>query len=274
MLSSAISDKSSISGIFQSAKPVVSAHLFFNLYPSLYVVLLHELKMAVKDSNKSEVSSILYPVLSVLSRLKVDPANDFIFPLSAYSELVMECSYSKHWKLREISADTLPNLIHHSNSNNLLFSILGKLNKSTNLNYRHGSALQVSALIKSLPSGSINKEMLARSFLNIEWLINLENHTVAGVVLLEVICDLFMKSHSGKGCAEMELCRLVAEKCLSLCSNLTRASEPIPSRFFPIFAYIIRNSHVPEEIFELSMKSKVMFPHLLTELSYNMNNVR
>ncbi|KAJ3258573.1 hypothetical protein HK103_003533 [Boothiomyces macroporosus] len=186
---------------------LVFAREFFGRYPSLYQVMLDELKNAVKLLKQNQVCPLLYPLLGILSRsnliinlAKPIPlaSEDSLYSSKVFEVLVKECAHAVQWKVREISARTLATLIDSSRCLVVVQEITSQLKLDSSANFTHGVALQVSEILEihwgeysqSNTSATLD---LARLFTSIEWLLKDNKFAVARGVFLKSLYNVFYR---------------------------------------------------------------------------------
>ncbi|CAO3651150.1 unnamed protein product [Cunninghamella echinulata] len=124
---------------------------FFTRFPKLHSYLLKELKIAVDqllgNSTTEVVHPGLYPILTLLSRLRPSVVDSKVLPMSSFAPLVMSCAASSIYKTREMSARALIPLIPSTSLTKTVIQLLtwdAKLSQ----NEIHGRLLQVQLLLR------------------------------------------------------------------------------------------------------------------------------
>ncbi|KNC99997.1 uncharacterized protein SPPG_04346, partial [Spizellomyces punctatus DAOM BR117] len=127
----------------------VTGREFFVRFPKLHSLLLQQLTEAVEKLEEGEVHPALYPILTILARLKpsVLEGSDTLMTLSAFGTVVARCAMAAIFKVREMSARAYAPLIL---SSNLIPSVerLIQQGKSASQNHLHGALLQIQYLLR------------------------------------------------------------------------------------------------------------------------------
>jgi hypothetical protein len=240
MLFSALADKafgSSTSRNQADEDSLYPASVFFKEYPSLFPLLHMELKRAVSIlSKENTLPPLLYPIMSILARLKPTIATDTSYPLNEYYDLVKQCTLANDWKVREIQ----------------LKKILEVLKCATLSNMKHGYALIARHLVSSIvdkQSAMIDTlEDVAATFSKINWIFDVNSQTIADAILIEAIETLLKSPRLAETTSGTELTELAAEKCKSYFIPDVAFNSPIPTRYYTAFTAMICNVTVDNRI--------------------------
>ncbi|TPX51740.1 hypothetical protein SeLEV6574_g00120 [Synchytrium endobioticum] len=128
----------------------ITAHEFFDRFPSLKHLFVNELKIALEVLEQSgEVVPTLYPILTVLTKLKPVPSKESEDEGRIFRELIHRFAFSEKYHIREMAAKCLPALVQPSSVMETVDSILGCATP-INQDKTHGCLLQVKVLLKSL----------------------------------------------------------------------------------------------------------------------------
>ncbi|TPX46565.1 hypothetical protein SeMB42_g03638 [Synchytrium endobioticum] len=128
----------------------ITAHEFFERFPSLKHLFVNELKIALEVLEQSgEVVPTLYPILTVLTKLKPVPSKESEDEGRIFRELIHRFAFSEKYHIREMAAKCLPALVQPSSVMETVDSILGCATP-INQDKTHGCLLQVKVLLKSL----------------------------------------------------------------------------------------------------------------------------
>ncbi|KXN66154.1 hypothetical protein CONCODRAFT_87570 [Conidiobolus coronatus NRRL 28638] len=119
---------------------------FFGRYPYLLPYLINALELVVEklESGTHEVPEGLYPILTLLTRLSPS-VMDGDSNLIAFKPLVMMCSKSRIYKIREMSSKVLAPLLSGPLFHKNMLELLENLSTVTNENELHGNLLQIEA---------------------------------------------------------------------------------------------------------------------------------
>ncbi|KAF2352218.1 protein of unknown function DUF2428 death-receptor-like, partial [Trinorchestia longiramus] len=96
-----------------NSKNSMSALLFFKRYPDLYSFLLQKLEEGIQDMAGDQIVASLYPVLLLLARLSPSPLEGMSssLTLSTFVPLVIQCSQSQIFQLRDLSSRAICPLV-------------------------------------------------------------------------------------------------------------------------------------------------------------------
>lgn len=141
MLFTALNEKLFGSHKLGDTLPSVNASLFFSQYPGISEILLSLLE----SSDQKNVNSIV-PVLAIVCRLKVNSKDDST--LDPFIDLLKE-RYLCHrvWKVREMSARLIANMVHKTSYSSELLESL-KNTRILSRNKQHGCLLYAKELIE------------------------------------------------------------------------------------------------------------------------------
>ncbi|TPX32415.1 hypothetical protein SmJEL517_g04444 [Synchytrium microbalum] len=127
----------------------ITAHEFFERFPRLKEVFLNELSSAVDALELSgEVVATLYPILTVLTKLKPATSDLPEAEGSEFKALIHRCVTIDKYQVREMAARCLPAFVTPSS----ILAVVRELLTSTTAkdqNRSHGCLLQAEALLKS-----------------------------------------------------------------------------------------------------------------------------
>lgn len=170
----------------------------------------------------------------------------------------MECAHSRHWKIREMAAKSLPNLIDCTRYMYVIRSIITSINPMGSLNYQHGCALQISNLMQGLKNCEENARTLSEFFLELEWLFNSRNKSVGCTILVEAIYNFLYDSEYLNIPSVNSLKRMIAENCYDFCLNAHADSElmHMPSQYYSVYATIVCQTISSEKLNHL-----ILFSH-------------
>ncbi|KAI8903125.1 putative death-receptor fusion protein-domain-containing protein [Gorgonomyces haynaldii] len=104
---------------------------FFTRFPQLFDLLVSELQQI----NMTQVSPVLYPILTLLSRLRPNPLDKSDY--SIFSRLVLDCVGAKQFKVRESCAKTLSSILLDP------MELVKRLDRHLDLNTLHGLSLSL-----------------------------------------------------------------------------------------------------------------------------------
>ncbi|KAI9095079.1 putative death-receptor fusion protein-domain-containing protein [Phlyctochytrium arcticum] len=127
----------------------VTGREFFTRFPKLHAVLLDNLTFAASFLDQGIVHPALYPILTILARLKPSSveSTDTSMALSAFRTGVMRCASSSITKVREMSARAYCALLHEAE----LLDTVEELFRKTSFadqNSLHGSLLHIRQLLR------------------------------------------------------------------------------------------------------------------------------
>lgn len=127
--------------MFGSRKAIISASLFFTRFKSSFQLCLNHLECYV-DSGFSEDFDTVYPVLSILLRLRDNKGDDRLKSFVPPLRKLLGCPY---WKVREMAARVLASVTAHQNTSTLAIDLLtsGTLHSQNEL---HGFLLTLNHL--------------------------------------------------------------------------------------------------------------------------------
>ncbi|KAI9205438.1 putative death-receptor fusion protein-domain-containing protein [Polychytrium aggregatum] len=128
----------------------VTGREFFTRFPKLHGFLLQELEVAVSALETGKIHPALYPILTILARLKpsILETEGSENMLSTFRPVVHRCSRSSILQAREMSARAFASLIAPSELMATLSSLLAEANPGRQ-NHLHGILLQTHALLSS-----------------------------------------------------------------------------------------------------------------------------
>lgn len=176
---------------------------FFVRYPDLHPYLLKELKIAVDQLlNNSAAASVhpgLYPILTLLSRMKpsVEEDDEKETILTPFIPLVMPCASSTIYKTREMAARALVPLVIE-----VVPTVKQLLSFSDNItqNEMHGRLVQAQFLLRGHLYSSTSKSKILSQFIQEMPTIVLQNLklfgdkqfcNINGALLLQIIAEFF-----------------------------------------------------------------------------------
>jgi hypothetical protein len=172
---------------------------FFLKFPRLYSLFLEQLKTAVCVINQNQVHPILYPLLSVFSRLKPfgNETENTLYSLRPFETLVLKCAKAVQWKAREISARTVGSLVNSTRVLHVIEEIASRNSKNSTNCFLHGSLLQIEALLYHHFDDCIEEESSFVSKLNLVLssflpLLAVQRFSVARYVFLRIVQDYRM----------------------------------------------------------------------------------
>lgn len=139
--------------------PSYPARLFFEKFTSIHELFFNTLKSSVSTGleNQNEIEKV-FPILTILSRLEPTPGytglNDFM-------PLIIKILGNKTWKLREMSARSLPSMISDSVMfDSIINQMIDNINESDkDYNKIHGSLLAIKEVILSFIGLSTEQSM-------------------------------------------------------------------------------------------------------------------
>lgn len=128
---------------------LVFGYEFFCKFPKLYDTMVKGLAKCILSLEKEQIHPLLYPILTILSRMKpvADETIDSHFSLRVFESMVIKCSSAIQWKVREISARTLGVLIENRRALGVITTIIDSLGSSSSSNHAHGSVLQIKSIV-------------------------------------------------------------------------------------------------------------------------------
>ncbi|RKO94656.1 putative death-receptor fusion protein-domain-containing protein [Blyttiomyces helicus] len=185
---------------------------FFTRFPALYGILLKELASAVDFLNKGKVHEALYPILTILARLK--PSSEFASgssttPLSAFREIVARCPSTTIFKAREMSARAFAPLVPSSELVKTIESLLATVSAKSQ-NHLHGVLLQIQALLKvhlteyaagyDVRNDAMRK--LPSMFLSKSWIYQKNSCPLTSALFISTINEFFISASWIQGNAE------------------------------------------------------------------------
>ncbi|KAF8466673.1 putative death-receptor fusion protein-domain-containing protein [Kalaharituber pfeilii] len=128
---------------------------FFSKYPAVKDVLLSHLKTGVEvlrspsvsllSSSSVPIVEMVYPALSLISRLGVSPGYNGI---EAFRPLIIECMRSKVWKVREVAAKAYVSLVSPEECIPEIKRLLHVEGNQSKQNSLHGSLCTVKCLLE------------------------------------------------------------------------------------------------------------------------------
>ncbi|BFZ60392.1 hypothetical protein YB2330_001428 [Saitoella coloradoensis] len=144
----------------------ITSKTFFEKYPSLHPYILAELRKSVDllmKTGEAKVESGLFPVLTLFAKLEITPqlhGEPRWTAMDAFKDLIMACSSSQVWKVREMSAKALPTFIEASEVTQAIVDIMARSNLS-NQNALHGNLLQIKFLLETRATQLVGTEYFA-----------------------------------------------------------------------------------------------------------------
>lgn len=138
----------------EDAVNTITGNEFFSRFPRLHPYLLEKLSMAVGDlkQDSMDVSPVLYPILTILARLKSSfmDGSKSLLSLRPFKSLVVRCSNTAIYNARQMSARALSSLVPTNELLNMVEMLLLSLkDECVSKNQYHGTLLQVHHLLKS-----------------------------------------------------------------------------------------------------------------------------
>lgn len=196
---------------FGISKSLVGSSEFFTKFPGvLRDVLLRELGEAVDGIKSGIVRPSLYPILSILSRIRGEGES-----MRDFENLVLDCGRSCHWKVREVSARCLAGLVCLERMPTCLSESAARLEVGRGLNHTHGVALQIAAFVEScIIDDSLTTELVAEFssvLVRVEWIFRVDG--VGCGVLLEAVRKLYFDLDYT---INLDLGNLVRDTCLEM----------------------------------------------------------
>ncbi|KAH9276638.1 hypothetical protein BSLG_008435 [Batrachochytrium salamandrivorans] len=185
-----------------------SSREFFAKFPQVYPVLLKQFEVAVVELEKGIVHPLLYPILTVLARLKSTPGSiekGALFSLVPFGTLVRRCAGAKLWTIRELAARVTESLLPKSDAL-LLISEDAKSLKNCNVNYTHGLLLRARALLSRFSDQRTAADDLKAVFkvvfdmirdFDVEWLLSSKQFVSAATVMEIASTFCFACDHAG-----------------------------------------------------------------------------
>ncbi|KAJ3299007.1 hypothetical protein HK104_010089 [Borealophlyctis nickersoniae] len=127
----------------------MTAREFFTRFPKLHPVLLEELDCAVKLLEQNKIHPALYPILTILARLKPSVLEATDTPLTAtpFAPIVVRCSSASIFKAREMAARAYAPLVPSSELISTILKLLQTLSPARQ-NHLHGVLLMVQSLLR------------------------------------------------------------------------------------------------------------------------------
>ncbi|RPB22245.1 hypothetical protein L211DRAFT_827052 [Terfezia boudieri ATCC MYA-4762] len=127
---------------------------FFQKYPAVRDVLLNQLRKgmeslslpsAILPSSNVPIVEMVYPALSLVSRLGVSPG----YPeMEEFKPLILECMKSGIWKVREVAAKAYVTLVGPGECIQEIKSLLSMKEKTWKQNTLHGNLCAVKCMIE------------------------------------------------------------------------------------------------------------------------------
>ncbi|KAF8423572.1 putative death-receptor fusion protein-domain-containing protein [Tirmania nivea] len=127
---------------------------FFLKYPAVRGVLLNQLREGVESLSLSSATSpssnvpiveMVYPALSLVSRLGVSPGYS---EMEEFKPLILECMKSKIWKVREVAAKAYVTLVGPGECIQEIKSLLSTKEKTWKQNTLHGNLCAVKCMLE------------------------------------------------------------------------------------------------------------------------------
>ncbi|CAO3700663.1 unnamed protein product [Rhizopus stolonifer] len=213
---------------------------FFVRYPDLHPYLLKELKIAVDQLlNNSAAASVhpgLYPILTLLSRMKpsVEEDDEKETILTPFIPLVMPCASSTIYKTREMAARALVPLVIE-----VVPTVKQLLSFSDNItqNEMHGRLVQAQFLLRGHLYSSISKSKILSQFIQEMPTVVLQNLklfgdkqfcNINGALLLQIIAEFFFDTTwMASGDKEKELTEELLESSNASFADLKQIAKSV-----------------------------------------------
>ncbi|KAI9004599.1 putative death-receptor fusion protein-domain-containing protein [Gaertneriomyces semiglobifer] len=134
-----------------SAVNSVTGREFFGRFPKLHGILLSELSSAVTLLKHGGVHPTLYPILTILARLKpsVVEGSDSHLAMNSFRPLVSQCLSATIWKVREMSARAYASLLLPTEIVEIVKELLKDAKRPGTSNRIHGSLLAVLWVVRA-----------------------------------------------------------------------------------------------------------------------------
>ncbi|KAJ3186084.1 hypothetical protein HDU85_001002 [Gaertneriomyces sp. JEL0708] len=129
----------------------VTGREFFGRFPKLHGILLSELSSAVALLKHGGVHPTLYPILTILARLKpsVVEGSDSHLAMNSFRPLVSQCLSATIWKVREMSARAYASLLLPTEIVEIVNELLKSAKRPETSNRIHGSLLAVLWIVRA-----------------------------------------------------------------------------------------------------------------------------
>jgi hypothetical protein len=178
---------------------------FFLRFPNLYHVLRRELATAVRILDDNQVHPLLYPILSILSRLKPfgSETEESFYSLRPFEALVLQCAKAIQWKVREISAHTIGVLVDPTRAYDVIHKIAQSIHSMSHACFVHGCLLQIESILECHVSACVAAipefiESIDACLYSLLPALELERNSVARYVYMRIF-KKHLAASSGKG---------------------------------------------------------------------------
>ncbi|OLL26305.1 hypothetical protein NEOLI_000382 [Neolecta irregularis DAH-3] len=165
----------------------MSVKSFFDRY-ACHDSFVHELSIGVNALSENKVETVLYPILSLLSRLDIGGCGDY----NEMRKLVEKALRSGIWKIREIAAQALPALIPACEVPTVLCQMINGC-PGLSQNEIHGRLLLVKSLVNSYSDfAPVLRNPILKNF---DILVNYNNNPFSKGLVLE-LCTRYLLEDS------------------------------------------------------------------------------
>lgn len=126
--------------------PSYPARLFFEKFDKIHELFFYTLKDVSLNGVKNQIEiEKIFPILTIISRLEPTPGYN---GMNTFIPIIIELLENKIWKVREMSARSLPSMINSfERFSIIIIQLMDNVDKSTNLNKMHGSLLAIKETI-------------------------------------------------------------------------------------------------------------------------------
>lgn len=203
---------------------------FFLRFPGLYSTLLERLQKAVDLLRKQEFDSVLYPILSILSRIKTSDT----FTMDPFRSLILKCGGSGLWKVREVASRTICGLVQHYEIIDAITLCVDQFSPDASPNLVHGIILQISELHQfrdGIPPSK--RSAFASQLLRLNDVWTVQKYSTARGVLLKIVNDVYLSASDFDIDVEEEPCRLLCSSAIKCSFEMLRGS--ISTAFCPSY---------------------------------------
>ncbi|EGF77302.1 hypothetical protein BATDEDRAFT_36006 [Batrachochytrium dendrobatidis JAM81] len=171
-----------------------AAMLFASLLGKCFGVQAKQFEVAVAELEKGTVYPLLYPILTVLARLKYTSKSaekGSLFSLMPFVKLVRRCANARLWAVREMAARVTESLLPKQEVLAIVSEDV-KLLRTCSANQVHGILLQARSHLATYSTSEVTtadlEKMIPAIFeiiknMNVEWLIDTRQFISASVVM-------------------------------------------------------------------------------------------
>jgi hypothetical protein len=202
-----------------------------------------------------------------LSRLKpqIHQLDSITFSLEPFIELLHETSYSRYWKVRQISASAFATCIHFSGAMGYIADIVTKMDSDKRVDVCHGGMLKIHALFErhweDIQQSENNiwndaaKQVLWKNLKRLFWVLDNPRYLDVAVLLIQVVRMI----------SDTEACeysRAFCQKCMSLIQADYTKRFPVQEQFFSELALILVNQSAISNVDRTSPFFDFVIEHL------------